>query len=452
MTSEFDSRWEKTLLESCLAYPEDEHSIQALGSARPEWFLTSTLRKFWALMLQVVREVGTLDIVALHVASQTSNLDATERSQLMDMIAGGTVWGPGDCRHALVRVRESYLRREMAKRLDRLSRTLQDATEDLEDTLPQVTEALTALSQDAAGRDMEESSFEDQVALWLGRKGQYPDMRKLRMVQFGIPDVDEELVAGPGSLVVLAAMTSAGKTSLAIQGLHQTLAAGFRPMIFSLEMDDAEIAARLIASMTGIESGQALRGFGEAYIQGDDRRDLILAAQQILKVTKVPGRRFEAVAAKIRESYRKHRVEVVFVDYFTLLNPPDLQRRTSASVAYQLGEMSKGFKALAVELGIVIVLVSQFSRKGAEGERPTLDWLKETSQLEQDANAVLMMWTEKARYEPDDDRTVFIEIQKNRGGKRWKKATTIFRPATGRFTPAMPRETASYATAQEDLL
>lgn len=433
--TEFDITWERELLETCLAYPDDDHAIRAIATARPEWFMSKLNRRFWSLMLGVTKTHGCLDIVALFNAVNTCDAPDDERSAMRAMVYGGTVLGTGDCKHALARLRESYMRREMAKRLDRLARSLSDATENLDEMLPEVNDALTVLHQDTAGRDMEESTFENEVGLWLERQPQYADMSKMQMVRFGIPVLDEALIVGPGALVVMAAMTSAGKTSLAIQGLHQTLAAGFRPMIFSLEMDDAEISARLIASLSGVDSGQAMRGFGEAFIGSDKRRWIQEAAAKILKVTKVPGRRFEAVAAKIRECHRKHHVQVVFVDYFTLLNPPDLQRRTSASTAYLLGEMSKGFKALAVDLGIAIVLISQFSRKGSEGERPTLDWLKETSQLEQDANAVLMMWTEKATYGPDEDRVVLIEIQKNRGGRRWVNAKTKFNPGSGRFTP-----------------
>ena len=95
--------------------------------------------------------------------------------------------------------------------------------------------------------------------------------------------------------------------------------------------------------------------------------------------------------------------------------------------------MSASFKAMAKDLGISVILLSQFNREVADGERPRLENLKETGGLEQDASWVILAWTEKPEYEPDEDRIVFMELAKNRGGKRWKRARVKFMPAKNRF-------------------
>lgn len=260
----------------------------------------------------------------------------------------------------------------------------------------------------------------------------------MHLVRFGIPTIDENLISNPGSLGVVAGKTSTGKTTFAVQGLIRTAMVGHRAMIFSLEMTREEIGARWIANYRGVDSYDIMRGAAGDGLHGDQRgpgfRDALQAAMQALVVSDGTCTSFDAICKVIRREVQTKGVKVVFVDYFTLVNPPDTHTR-NANVAYILGQMSKGFKALAKELGICIVLVSQFNREVDDGEEPYLKHLRETGQLEQDANWVVLLWTGQKTYEPDKTRDVWIKLEKNRGGKRYVKCYTDFNPATGRFEP-----------------
>lgn len=238
--------------------------------------------------------------------------------------------------------------------------------------------------------------------------------------KIGIPTLDACLVARPGSLGIIAGKSSVGKSALAIQIQAHTP----QSLLVSLEMDDEEIGARLLSHHTGMPAEGFLKGTNPPVAVDMD------LFEQAQKMTKFKSRTFEGIMAAVRVAVRKLGVRVVIVDYFQLLDPPDIK---NASVAYRLGKMSASFKAMAKDLGICVVLLSQFNREVADGERPRLENLKETGGLEQDASWVILAWTEKPEYGPDEDRIVFMELAKNRGGKRWRRARVKFMPEKNKF-------------------
>lgn len=258
----------------------------------------------------------------------------------------------------------------------------------------------------------------------------------MHMVRFGLPKIDSHLVSNPGSLGVIAGKTSTGKTTFAVQALIKTALAGHRSLIFSLEMTKEEIGARWVANYRDVDSYEVMRGkVGEPQAVKDREAhyvDALNLATETLVVSDGTCTSFDSICKVIRREVQVHGVKVVFVDYFTLVNPPDTHTR-NANVAYILGQMSKGFKALAKELMISIVLISQFNREVDDGEEPYLKHLRETGQLEQDANWVVLLWTEQKSYEMDQNRVVNVKVEKNRSGKRNVRCSADFTPATGRF-------------------
>lgn len=261
--------------------------------------------------------------------------------------------------------------------------------------------------------------------------------RGTEMVKFGLPGLDGHVVVEPGSLGVIAGKTSAGKTSLCVQALIKTTQAGKPCLVFSLEMTREEIAARWAGLRRGRDSREIKTGRAKdehAVInRTDDFVSTINEAYNTWVVNDDVCLSYDSICKVIRREVELKKIQVVFIDYFTLVNPPDT-RNKNANTAFILGQMSKGFKALAKELKICIVLMSQFNREVDDGEEPYLKHLRETGQLEQDANWVLLLWTNRKTYEPKELRDVWIKIEKNRGGERYGKAYVEFNPATGSFT------------------
>jgi replicative DNA helicase len=155
------------------------------------------------------------------------------------------------------------------------------------------------------------------------------------------------------------------------------------------------------------------------------------------------GEPWAAIEAAIRREARKG-LDCVILDYFTLIEAPDVKGQVST--AYRLGELSKAMRRLAAQLGLTICVLSQFNRGVEDGKEPSLENLRETGQLEQDAAYVVLLWTERAKYEPHENRIVNGRLAKNRNGARWVLARTEFNPKANRFTE-QERETSSYSRA-----
>jgi replicative DNA helicase len=241
------------------------------------------------------------------------------------------------------------------------------------------------------------------------------------VIRIGIPTIDQFIVARPGSLGVIAGKSSVGKSALAIQLQVHTP----NSLLLSFEMGDEEVEARLLSHHTGLSAEGFLRG---THPPMDIPEEIFKVSH---KITDFKTREFRGILAMVKSCVRKLGIRAVIVDYFQLMDPPDIK---NAAVAYRLSKMSGDFKTMAKQLGVAVALLSQFNREVADGERPKLENLKETGGLGDDANWVLMCWTERPDYQPDEDRIVFMELAKNRGGRRWVKARTLFMPEKTRFT------------------
>lgn len=430
-TTVFDTAWEMDLLMACLEWPDDQPTLEALQIVKPEWFLVGLNRALWEIFIAVAEETGGVDAAAIFTKIRKDpRFSEADRMMLTDTLFNSFHRSSaGSAQTPMLALREAHTRRTLGKLAGKIGALAADFVAPMSELEALALQAGDVVMNAADRADMEEGTLADCIDRYLIGEPLLDPHRSRNLAVFGIDTLDRELVAGPGSLGVLAAKTSAGKTSLAAQVLLRSQAAGIQTAAFSMEMDKEELGARLIALASGRNSGQVLR---HGVKVGHSLNEDLEVARKIIAITKIPGRTFSAVCAKIRQLVRRWGVRLVVIDYFTLLNPPETGRRNRNDAAL-LGEMSKGFKQIAADLGICILLVSQLNRTVADGERPTLECLRETGQLEQDANWVLMLWTEKATYEGDEDRTVFAELQKNRGGKRWIKARTRFSPATSRF-------------------
>ena len=244
---------------------------------------------------------------------------------------------------------------------------------------------------------------------------------------FGIPFIDLELNATSRRLGVIAAKTSAGKSSISYQICVQSAAKGRRVLLVSLESDKEEVASALAANMSGMSRSDIMR----RGTHGFDSHLLNAVKANVSGFYAGSGATWERLDNAIRAEHRRRPFDVVIVDYFTLLNPPEYKGRNMASL---YGEISKASKRLAQELECSVILLSQFNRGVEDGQEPHLENLRETGQLEQDADWALLLWA-KAEDEADGTRIVYAKGAKNRGGKRGFKGKMTFYPAQSRFEP-----------------
>ncbi len=228
----------------------------------------------------------------------------------------------------------------------------------------------------------------------------------------GLADLDTRMGGlQPSDLIILAGRPGMGKTALATNiayniakafkqgdvrpdGSHETINGGVVGF-FSLEMSAEQLATRIIAERTGIPSNKIRRG---AIDESDFEkiRDVTVELQHLpFHVDETGGLTIAQLAARARRLKRQVGLDLLVVDYLQLLQGSS--HRASEGRVHEITEITTNLKALAKELGIPILALSQLSRQveGREDKRPQLSDLRESGSIEQDADVVLFVFREE---------------------------------------------------------
>ncbi len=238
-------------------------------------------------------------------------------------------------------------------------------------------------------------------------------------VSTGLIDMDKKLGGlHPSDLLILAGRPSMGKTSLATNiafNIAKAYKKGTRPDgtegaieggvvgFYSLEMSAEQLAARILSEAAEVPSEQIRRG---DMTEAEFRR-FVDAAKSLeacpLFIDDTPAIPIAQLAARARRLKRTHGLDVLMVDYLQLV------RGTAENRVNEIAEISMGLKAIAKELNIPVIALSQLSRQveSREDKRPQLSDLRESGSIEQDADVVMFVFREEyyaEREKPSDDR------------------------------------------------
>jgi replicative DNA helicase len=234
----------------------------------------------------------------------------------------------------------------------------------------------------------------------------------------GFKDLDE--VTGgfqPGNLIVLAARPSMGKSALVTNIAENAAIDHDKPVaLFSLEMSEAELAQRFIASQASLNGDDLRKG----RIKADRWPKVIQATEKLaaspLYVDDSSDIGILELRAKARRLHTRRELGLLIVDYLQLLRPED----STLSRVEQVGQISRGLKILARELKIPVIAVSQLSRavESRPDKKPLLSDLRESGQVEQDADVVMFIYRDEYYNKEDSERPgeADIIIAKHRNG------------------------------------
>lgn len=243
-------------------------------------------------------------------------------------------------------------------------------------------------------------------------------------VTTGLRDLDKKLGGlQPSDLIIVAGRPSMGKTALATtlafnaanayaqSGGKEGAIVGF----FSLEMSADQLATRLLSDLAEISGDKIRRG-------EFNKEDFHRLAEQSTKLAQVPlfiddsaALSITAVRTRARRMKRKHGLGLIVVDYLQLLRGTG--SRQSENRVLEVGEITRGLKAIAKELNIPVMALSQLSRavESREDKRPQLSDLRESGSIEQDADVVMFVYREQyylEREKPNEaDSTKIAEWQ-----------------------------------------
>jgi replicative DNA helicase len=244
---------------------------------------------------------------------------------------------------------------------------------------------------------------------------------ELRGLPTGFNDLDGMLAGFQKSdLIILASRPSMGKSALAMNiASHVAINEKKSVAIFSLEMSRDQLVDRLIADQAGIDLWKLRTG--KISKDGEDndfsriQRALGVLSEAPVYVDDTAICNVMQMRAMARRLQAKEGLDLIIVDYLQLIEP----RNTQAPMVQQMTEISRSLKALARELSVPVLALSQLSRAVEQRtpQKPRLSDLRETGAIEQDADVVLFIYRED-RYRPDTERKNIAEIliAKHRNG------------------------------------
>ena len=302
-----------------------------------------------------------------------------------------------------------------AMQVEALSISTADTVEDATESYEKIGKLL------AATEDIEDYSLTEMIGMYLDRMN---DPTPPDYLHFGMDRLDSALAVTPGMFLIIGADSSTGKTALALQFAVHIAKAGKRVGFFSLETPQEPLQNRILSQhqLAGIPvpSSQQKKLTDEDYAR---------AAQAGILSQDIPLRviRKANTLERIRARTLQRRFEVIFIDYVQLI---DVQGKERFDVVTRI---SMGLHRMAQELGIVIVGLSQVTppEKGKK-VKITVDDLRESRQLKQDADIVLLMTRSTDKDDPPEAR--ILEVAKNKDGRR-PKLRLNFDPQHMTFTP-----------------
>ena len=428
-------RGDDRVMDSCLA-----------GGLVPESFYDPRNRTIFNTMLKLNREGKPLDALVLMERLRNDNvLEAVGGAGYVQSLIDQTPT-TAHAEHYIAIVRGKHLRRTMIERATTVVEKCFDENRnpDPQAVLGEAEKSFLEIGV-SGSKTVSWSSAVDESFARLN------DMFKSDGTTFeglstGLRHLDEKLMGlKPAEMIVIAARPSVGKTSLAMNiaeacalGQMLTLGGGGYPpvkadggkrhpvMIFSLEMPVEALTKRMIAGRAHINTWRLNRGLCPKSEKQQLMRNLFTAAGELkdapIYIDDSAGLDIMDLRARARRAKRQYGIELIVIDYLQLCTCREVSRQANRQI--EVSMISQQIKAMAKELKIPVVVLSQLSRaneqRGDRYERPKLSDLRDSGAIEQDADVVfLLRRPSRTPSDPDsgDQQLAIIDVAKNRNGE-----------------------------------
>jgi len=219
-----------------------------------------------------------------------------------------------------------------------------------------------------------------------------------------------------GEMIIVAARPSMGKTAFAMNVIENIACRGIPCAVFSLEMSKQQLAQRMLCSRGQIDAHKLRKGM----LQAHEYQHLANVVGELAKapiwVDDSAGLTILDLRAKARRLKLQHDIKCIMIDYMQLMDNPGVESRQQ-----QISEISRGVKAVARELNVPVICLSQLNRaaEGRDGHRPRMSDLRESGSIEQDADVVMLLHREdyyrmsEPDFQPDNIAEIIIAKQRN---------------------------------------
>jgi len=425
---------ERAVLGSLMA---DPNLVDEVSGLHADLFFTPAHRLVFETITEVRASGGTPNVIAV-----TQRIDAAHKlnsvggaGALTEML-GNSAGGPAAVEYHAQTLRDLHARRRIIDSAVAMQAAAQDMATDADSVLQQSGEAVLSLSLTTATDSMRAPSaivpslLDELEALMSGN-------RKLGL-QTGIKDFDQ--VTGGlrgGQLTIVAGRPAMGKSALMLNMADNMARRGVPVVYFSLEMPANELAARVVLSRAETNTEIIRNGFLTASIKHRIMDAATQFASEPLYVDDRGGLTLLDIRGRARLAVRRWGVKCIFVDYLQLVSHSGAQSREN-----EVGFVSRGLKAMSMELGVPVVAAAQVNRQAENrsDNRPKLSDLRESGSIEQDADIVCLVhrpcYYAVQDQEPDPQDAELI-VAKHRAGRTGTLNLT-WRPSLTRFEGTAP--------------
>ena len=419
----FSEEAEAIALGAVLLDPETMLDLCRVHQLVPESFYLSGHRTIYEAMLELAASHRPIEIPALvELLTQTGRLEAAGgEDALLSIVSRATSVAYAE--YYIKRVFENHLLRRVLDAAREVTESCYRADLGAEGVLERAESAFFSLSENRAGT---EKSWRDLVKQEMVEAERLLSEKKsLTGISTGFVDIDAKLLGMQKSdLLILAARPSMGKTSLALN-IAENVATGARrqtPLpvaVFSLDMSAAALVRRMICCRARVSAKDLSTG----RLGAGDHAQLVQAADELSRapiyVDDTAGLEVEELRSRSRRLKRKYGIQFIVVDYLQLLN---CSARARDGRQQETAAISQNLKAMAKELQVPVLVLSQFSRapenRGKEAI-PKLSDLRDSGAIEQDADIVFLLRRPsyyKEGKDSDDLTLAIVDVAKHRNG------------------------------------
>lgn len=391
---------------------------QVLEILIPEDFYKEAHRKIFNSMIDLDRENKPIDLLTLfdHLKSNGNLLEEVGESSYLTYLTE-LVPTTENVNYYAKLVKEKSIIRKLVMAASDIAHRGNDENIDLDEFIDRAEQTILDIAQNKI-----KPSFYDSKELAVKALEIIEQLHARKELITGIPTGFEKLdylTSGlqPADLVIIAGRPGLGKTSLTLNiAAYAAMEHGTSIGIFSLEMTKEQLMLRMLSNKSKVNYSNIRSG----YIKDEDLEKLVHAADELgqakIYIDDTPAISVLEIRAKTRRQKRDKGLDMIIVDYLQLMRGS----RRVESREREIAEISGSLKALAKELSIPVIAVSQLSRQTEtrSDRRPQLSDLRESGAIEQDADLVLFIHrADVYRKDPEEkDGIAEIIIGKQRNG------------------------------------
>jgi len=335
-------------------------------------------------------------------------------------------------------IKEKYLLRKLIQTCSGVVGRVYDYEGDVESLLDEVEKEILHVNESREQNEVKDVKKLVNEALvtiehFFNRKGE------LSGIATGFPDLDK-MTDGlhGGEMIIVAARPSMGKTSLAMNiAEHVALDLGLPVGVFSLEMSAQSLIMRMLCSLARVN----MRSIRDGFMSEADFPKLMTASGRLasakLLIDDTAGLSILQLRARARRMHQQHGIKLFVIDYLQLLH--STATRAKENRQQEIADISSGVKALAKELNVPVIILSQLNREleKDKNRKPRLSDLRESGSIEQDADLVGLLYKPDAGDDedggtPDESEGIAVNflIAKQRNGPTGDVNLTFLKPYT----------------------